>query len=143
MSDSLRAHGLQPARLLCPWGSPGKDTGAGHGMSCSRGSSPPRNRPRVSYVSLHCQGGFFNTSATQEAPKNTVNLKSTVKPIQHDQDQMHLLVGGNFLQRRLTGRKLGGPACSQWDFSITASSLPHGLGAATGWLHGLALGTAV
>ena len=29
MSDSLRPHGLQPARLLCPWNSPGKNTGVG------------------------------------------------------------------------------------------------------------------
>ena len=29
MSDSVRPHGLQPTRLLCPWGSPGKDTGVG------------------------------------------------------------------------------------------------------------------
>ena len=27
--DSLQPQGLQPARLLCPWGSPGKDTGVG------------------------------------------------------------------------------------------------------------------
>ena len=27
MSDSLQAHGLQPTRLLCPWLSPGKNTG--------------------------------------------------------------------------------------------------------------------
>ena len=27
LSDSLRSHGLQPARLLCPWNSPGKNTG--------------------------------------------------------------------------------------------------------------------
>jgi len=29
VSDSLRAHGLQPARLLCPWDFPGKNTGVG------------------------------------------------------------------------------------------------------------------
>ena len=29
MSDSLRPHGLQLARLLCPWNSPGKNTGVG------------------------------------------------------------------------------------------------------------------
>ena len=29
MSDSLRPHGLQPTRLLCPWNSPGKNTGVG------------------------------------------------------------------------------------------------------------------
>ena len=26
VSDSLRLHGLQPARFLCPWNSPGKNT---------------------------------------------------------------------------------------------------------------------
>ena len=29
LSNSLRPHGLQPARLLCPWNSPGKNTGVG------------------------------------------------------------------------------------------------------------------
>ena len=29
MSDSFQPHRLQPARLLCPWNSPGKNTGVG------------------------------------------------------------------------------------------------------------------
>ena len=29
VSDSVRPHGLQPNRLLCPWDSPGKNTGVG------------------------------------------------------------------------------------------------------------------
>ena len=29
MSDSLRPHGPQPTRLLCPWNFPGKNTGLG------------------------------------------------------------------------------------------------------------------
>ena len=29
MSNYLRPHGLQPARLLCQWNSPGKNTGVG------------------------------------------------------------------------------------------------------------------
>ena len=29
MSNSLRPHGLQPTRFLCPWDSPGKNTGVG------------------------------------------------------------------------------------------------------------------
>ena len=29
VSNSLQSHGLQPARLLCPWNSPGKNTGVG------------------------------------------------------------------------------------------------------------------
>ena len=28
-SDHLRPHGLEPARLLCSWNSPGKNTGVG------------------------------------------------------------------------------------------------------------------
>ena len=28
-AGSLPPHGMQPARLLCPWGSPGKSTGVG------------------------------------------------------------------------------------------------------------------
>ena len=29
VSDSLQPHGLWPARLFCPWNSPGKNTGIG------------------------------------------------------------------------------------------------------------------
>ena len=29
MPDSFQSHGLYPARLLCPWGFPGKDIGVG------------------------------------------------------------------------------------------------------------------
>ena len=29
MSDSVRPHGVEPTRLLCPWNSPGKNTGVG------------------------------------------------------------------------------------------------------------------
>ena len=33
MSDSLQLCGLQPSRLLCPWNSPGKNTGvSGHSL---------------------------------------------------------------------------------------------------------------
>ena len=45
MSDSLRPHGRQPARLLCPWDSPGKNTGVGchallQGIFPTQGSNP-------------------------------------------------------------------------------------------------------
>ena len=45
MSDSPRPHGLQPARLLCPWDSPGKNTGVGcctlpQGIFLTQGSNP-------------------------------------------------------------------------------------------------------
>ena len=41
VSDSMRPHELKPARLLCPWDSPGKNTGVGC-ISFSGGSSWPR-----------------------------------------------------------------------------------------------------
>ena len=45
VSDSLRPHGLEPARLLCPKDSPGKDTGVGccsllHGIVPNQGWNP-------------------------------------------------------------------------------------------------------
>ena len=43
--DSLRPHELQPARVLCPWNSPGKNTGVGchsllQGIFLTQGSDP-------------------------------------------------------------------------------------------------------
>ena len=47
MSDSLRPHELQPARLLCPWDFPARIL-EWVSISISRGTSPPRNRTWVS-----------------------------------------------------------------------------------------------
>ena len=46
MSESLQPCGLSPARLLCPWDSPGKNTGVGC-HAPSRGSSWPRDPTQV------------------------------------------------------------------------------------------------
>ena len=43
--DSLRSHGLQRARLLCPWNSPGHNTGVVV-IPISKGSSNPEIEPR-------------------------------------------------------------------------------------------------
>ena len=42
MSNSLRPHGLWPARLLCPWNSPGQNTGVGS-RSLLQGIFPTRS----------------------------------------------------------------------------------------------------
>ena len=60
MSNSLRPHGLQPARLLCPWDSAGKNTGVGchfllKGIFSHSGIKP------TFLVSLALAGGFFTT----------------------------------------------------------------------------------
>ena len=50
VSNSLRPHGLQPPRPLCPWGAPGKNTGVGcHALL--QGSSQPRDQTHDFYVS--------------------------------------------------------------------------------------------
>ena len=45
VSNSWRPHGLYPARLLCPWDSPGENTGVGchvllQGSFRTQGSNP-------------------------------------------------------------------------------------------------------
>ena len=62
VSNSLQPYGLQPARLLCPWDSPGKKSG----LPCP----PPGDLadPGVelpSLMSLALAGRFFTTSTTQ------------------------------------------------------------------------------
>ena len=66
-SHALRPYGLQPARFLCPWDSPGKNTGVGccallQGSFLTQGSN----------LRLLClpalPGGFFTTSAAWEVP---------------------------------------------------------------------------
>ena len=66
VSDSLQPYGLQPARLLCPWDFPGKNTGVGchallRGIFLTQGVEP------VSLASPALAGGFFTTRATWEA----------------------------------------------------------------------------
>ena len=62
VSNFFWPHGLQPARLPCPWNSPGKNTGV-IAIPFSKGSSQPRDRTQVSHIA----GGFFTSWATREA----------------------------------------------------------------------------
>ena len=57
----LRSHGLEPARLLCPWNSPGKNTGAGchfllQGIFPTQGSNLGLLHCRRVCNHLHCNG---------------------------------------------------------------------------------------
>ena len=61
---TLRPYGLYPAKLLCPWDFPGKNTGVGchfllQGIFLTRGSSL--------CLSPAFAGRFFNTNDTVEA----------------------------------------------------------------------------
>ena len=65
VSDSLQPHGLYPARLLCPWDSPGKNI-EWVVISFSRGSSQPRDQTQVSCIA----GRLFTVWATRKAMTN-------------------------------------------------------------------------
>ena len=61
MSDSLRPYGLQPASLLCPCDSPGKNTRVGchsllQGIFLTEGSNPDLLHCRQILYSLNHQG---------------------------------------------------------------------------------------
>ena len=45
----LRLHGLQPAKLLCPWDFPGKNTGVGFHFLL-QGFSPPKDQIHIPYM---------------------------------------------------------------------------------------------
>ena len=75
VSSSLQPHGLKPARLLCPWDSPGKNTGVGcrsllQGIFSTQGSHPGL---------LHCRG-LFTAWATKEGLTNHAMTASTCVP---------------------------------------------------------------
>ena len=59
---TLQLHWLQPTRFLCPWYSPGKNTGVGS-RSILQGIFPTQGSTPVSYNA----GGFFTIWATREA----------------------------------------------------------------------------
>ena len=68
VSDSLRLHGLYPARLLCPWDAPGKNTGVGchfllQGSFPTQGSDPHL---------LHWQVGSFPLALSRKPPTEGV-----------------------------------------------------------------------
>ena len=61
VSDFLQSHGLQPARLLCPWDSLGKSTG----VDCQvlPGDRPNPGIEPMSLMFPALAGRFFTTSA--------------------------------------------------------------------------------
>ena len=62
----IHLYGPQPTRLLCPWDSPGKNTGVGCYAFCRRSSQSKDEL--ASFMSPALAGGFFTTSATWKTP---------------------------------------------------------------------------
>ena len=66
MSNSLRRHGLYPTRLLCPWNSPGKNTGVNY-HSLLQGIFLTQGSHLCLLRLLHCRRILY-CWATMEAP---------------------------------------------------------------------------
>ena len=75
VSNPLGPHGLQPARLLCPWDSPGKNTGVGcHALFQEIFPTQGSNLHL-----LHCRQILYHW-ATRKAPCCDVRLKKSNVP---------------------------------------------------------------
>ena len=58
VSEALRPHGLQPAGLLCPWDSPGRNTGVGSHSLLQRIFPTQGSNPHL----LHCRQILYRLS---------------------------------------------------------------------------------
>ena len=70
LSSAFQSHGVQPARLLCPWSSPGKNTGVGchallQGIFPTQGSNLPLGSPALA-------GRFFTSAPPGELSGNSL-----------------------------------------------------------------------
>ena len=79
----LQPHGLQPTRLLCPWDSPGKNTGVGchfvfQGVFQTHGSNPSLLHWEVNSLPLSCLGSPFISYVVPLSISLRVNISRTV-----------------------------------------------------------------
>ena len=89
MSDPLQAHELYPTRLLCPWGSPGKNTRLGsqsllQGIFLTQGVNPGLLRCRQILYLLSHQGSPKGISLVTKQRKAVLvffywDVKATLK----------------------------------------------------------------
>ena len=85
VSDMLRPHGLQPARLLCPWSSPGKHAGVGcHFFTPKAPPGPGVSSPSASASSCPdpCHAPCRPPGLREPFPRNTPRggLSPAVRP---------------------------------------------------------------
>ena len=79
VSDSLQPHGLYPARLLCPWDSPGKNTG----VSCHSLSPGNPPNPGIKPKSPALQADFLPSEPpgkpTKTSPSKILGVVNAIK----------------------------------------------------------------
>ena len=80
MSDSVQPYGLQPARLLCPWDSPGKNTGVGCHFLL-QGIFPTQES---NWGLLHCRQILYQLSYEEALYKNLSNHVFIIGALLHN-----------------------------------------------------------
>ena len=84
MSDSLQPHGLGPPRLVCPWNSPGKNTGVGYhslfqGIFLAQRLNPHLLHWQVGSLPLSQQGSSIKKKKIERSENAHSNLKSHIR----------------------------------------------------------------
>ena len=74
---TLRPHGMYPARLLCPWNSPGKNTGVGC-HSLLQGISPTQGS---NLGLLHCRPIIYHLSHKRSSKESQALCKTYIKTL--------------------------------------------------------------
>ena len=72
VSDSLQSHGLKATRLLCPWNSPGMNTGVGS-LSLLQGIFPIQG---LNWGLLHCRWILYQLSYQGSPVMSILIMKS-------------------------------------------------------------------
>ena len=93
MSDSLRPHELQPARLLCPWNSPGKNTGVDCHSLLQRNFPTQGSNPGLlthRQILYHLSYREEVTNFKWLAPTGRISFHSTSPPTTKDTTQQGL-----------------------------------------------------
>ena len=126
MSDSLRPCGLEePARLLCPWNSPDKNTGVGcHPVL--QGILPTRDRTPHVLCLLHWQVGFLPLVPPAAAAKSLHSCPILCDPI--DSSPPGSSVPGIFQAGTLEWVAISFSSAWKWNHSVMPDSeQPHGV----------------
>ena len=89
VSNSLRPYRSQPARFLCPWDSPGKNTGVG-GHSLFQGFVPTQG---LNPGRLHCRHILYCLSHQESPQYNMQLLNFKAKKILYLVSIWHLPIG--------------------------------------------------
>ena len=110
MSDSLRPHGLQPARPLCPWNSPGQNTGVGS-RSLFQGIFPTQGlNPGLP----HCRQILYCLSHQGSPPRQKSERVLSNAPLKWSN-----LVSCSLSQRRVQSNTTKRVLCPKWPLGFS------------------------